>query len=426
MPRTAKKSKKITGSADAASPLMRMLADANKNKMDVSEHVVEVDESIFTKPRPHLATGSFIVDYLISGPPRDNGVHVCPGWPRGTICRLYGKEGAGKTTLALVTAASTCQRGGTVLYVDFEQEVDIPYARDLGVPVMEKDKFILLRPETLEEGIRYIISAAEMGVDLIIIDSVGAGVPEAIMNRSLSEDATQDRLGRLAAVWSAMLPKMKTRLAKSNASVIGICQLRANVSTGPKRGKDYTVQGGNAWAFYNSLSMYLRPGFKTKSKEDNALSNKVEDSVIGFKVVARLDKCKVSRQAFHEETFYLRSGEGIDDVSSIIEMLTNYGLVKKSGAWYSWQPPGDIPEVRGQGMDKFRAAILEDPELVMLLKQVALPLLGNNKVSKAEAEMFDEGSELSPEEMKEILSKQAEEASDIEVEDLVEDDDDDE
>ena len=394
------------------SPLKRMLAEANKQKMAVKEHVVEIDEDIFTKPRPHLPTGSFVVDYLISGPPRDNGVHVCPGWPRGTICRLYGKEGAGKTTLALVTAAATCARGGTVLYLDFEQEVDIPYAADLGVPVMEQDKFILIRPDTLEEGIRYIISAADEGVDLIIIDSVGAGVPQAIMDRSLSEDATQDRLGRLSAVWSAMLPKMKTRLAKSNASVIGICQLRANVSTGPAKGKEYTVQGGNAWAFYNSLSIYLRPGYKTKTKEENALKNTQEDSVVGFEVIARLDKCKVSRQVYHEEKFFLRSGEGIDDITTIVNMLIGYKVIDKKGSWYSWEPPGR-EEVRGQGMENFRSAILEDPELRGLLMQQALPLLGKTKVSKQEAEMFDDDSDLSPEEMKAILAKQAKDAPDI-------------
>lgn len=409
MARTSSKSK---SNIDPASPLAGFINRVTSAKQDVSSHVVEIDESILTSSRPHLPSGSFVIDALISGPPRENGVHVCPGWPRGTICRLYGKEGSGKTTLALVSAASTCARGGTVLYIDFEQEVDIPYAYSLGVPVTDPGKFMLMRPDTLEEGIRYMIAAAESGIDLIIVDSVGAGVPQAIMDRSLEEDATQDRLGRLAASWSAALPKIKVKLSRSNSAVIGICQLRAAVDMKSTRGPSYTIQGGNAWAFYNSLSMYLRPGFKTKSKEQNALKNTVETSVVGFEVVARLDKCKVSRQAFKEQTFFLRSGEGIDDVTSIINMLSDYKLIKRSGSWYSWEPPGE-DEVRAQGMENFRAMVMEDANLMNLMKMQALPLLGKEAVSKEAAEMFD-NTDLSPEQMEELIRKEASGAEDLE------------
>ena len=137
---------------------------------------VTIDPETFLKSREHLSTGSIVIDYIIGGRPNKHGVLPCPGLPRGAVTELWGHEAAGKTTVALTAAAKTCANGGrgggpgTVVYVDWEHSVDLGYAKTIGVPVDDFNRFQLVQPATLEQGLGVIWTMTKAGVDLVVID----------------------------------------------------------------------------------------------------------------------------------------------------------------------------------------------------------------------------------------------------------------
>jgi recombination protein RecA len=376
-----KKTSKTAAPAKNLSPLVR--ARAALKAVLKEDHVTPLSDSVLKVSMPHLPTGSIIVDYLIGGRPNQFGVAPCPGTPRGRILNLYGNAGAGKTTLALTAAASTCNAGGTCVYIDWENEVEPRYAAALGVPVKDESKFLLMQPNTMEEGMKIMIQMASEGVDLIVVDSVGAGVPEDLYNRPLEEEGNQGRIGLIAAKWSQFLPKYKALISKSNTAVIGVSQLRKTISGG--QGPDSAAQGGEAWKFYSAVRMMLRVYQKEKGKQFNALTGKVEDTVIGTIVLAKLDKCKVSDSAHHEAKFYLRSGTGIDNPRSVADLAVSYKIVEKNGGWFDWAAAPD-GMIHIQGMDNFVKTISKDKKALKALFAQVIPKL-------AAAPVFDRGTE---------------------------------
>jgi len=354
------------------SPLQR--ARAALKGVIKEDHVVPLTDNALRQSMPHIPTGSIIVDFLIGGRPNQYGVAPCPGIPRGRILNLYGNAGAGKTTLALSTAASVCNAGGTCVYIDWENEVEPRYAAALGVPVSDESRFLLMQPETLEEGLKIMVQMASEGVDLIVIDSVGAAVPEDLYHRDIKEEGAQSRIGLVAQKWSQFLPKFKSLISKTNTAVIGISQLRKKIAT-TGHGPDSEAQGGEAWKFYSAVRMMLRVFMKEKTKQFNAITGKPEDMVTGTLVLAKLDKCKVSDSVHHEQKFYLKSGTGIDNTRSVVDLAIAYKIVNKGGAWYDW-PTAPKGPIRAQGMDSLIKQIGEDKgNLPALFAQVA-PKLG--------------------------------------------------
>lgn len=354
------------------SPLQR--ARAALKGVIKEDHVVPLTDNALRQSMPHIPTGSIIVDFLIGGRPNQYGVAPCPGIPRGRILNLYGNAGAGKTTLALSTAASVCNAGGTCVYIDWENEVEPRYAAALGVPVSDESRFLLMQPETLEEGLKIMVQMASEGVDLIVIDSVGAAVPEDLYHRDIKEEGAQSRIGLVAQKWSQFLPKFKSLISKTNTAVIGISQLRKKIAA-QGHGPDSEAQGGEAWKFYSAVRMMLRVFMKEKSKTFNAITGKAEDMVTGTIVLAKLDKCKVSDSVHHEQKFYLKSGTGIDNTRSVVDLAIAYKIVNKGGAWYDW-PTAPKGPIRAQGMDSLIKQIGEDKgNLPALFAQVA-PKLG--------------------------------------------------
>jgi recombination protein RecA len=324
---------------------------------------------------PHLPTGSMIIDYLIGGKPNRHGVPPCPGLPKGKILNLYGHEGSGKTTIALTAAATTLAKdpNAAVCYIDWEHEVVPDYASALGVPIGDADRFMLCQPDTLDEGIAILWTMASAGVDLIVLDSVGAGVPKAYFEKSVAETADQGRVGMNAAVWSQFLPKLKGRINKTGTAIIGISQIRSAINT-RGYGDPITVQGGKAWKFYSALRMKLQRVKTEKNSDYSTLTNKTEERVTGAIIKAKLDKCKVSPQQGNEELFYIRWGEGIDDLRSMIEIGVSHKVIQKSGSWIGWNKP-DGDELRMQGMEKFRKAIMEDKKLQKALEKQIKPYM---------------------------------------------------
>ena len=364
------------------------------------DHVVPLSEDLLKQSTPHIPTGSIIVDYAIGGKVNKYGIAPCPGIPRGRITQLYGQNSAGKTTLALTIAASVCNSGGTVAYIDWEHEVEPRYASTLGVPIHDESRFVLMQPNTLEEGMKAMALFISEGVDLIVLDSVGAGKPEAQVNRDVSEIGDQTRVGIVAQKWSEYLPTVKGMISKSGTTILAISQLRKTIAamTG---GPDSAPQGGEAWKFYTSVRIMLRVFQKEKAKQFDALTGKLEDKVVGTIVVLKLEKCKVSDSVNNEFKFYLKSGYGIDNTRSVLDLAVAYKIVSKSGAWLQW---GNSPkgEIKVQGTDAMLKALNEDPKLLSaLFAQVTPKLMQAPTVADTSS---DEGEGASSEDIDELLS----------------------
>ena len=354
--KTTTKSSKVK-SAIKGVDLMATLAEAEKGSKGESS-LVELDLESLSQSMPHISTGSVALDYLIGGKENAQGVRPCPGMPRGRITNVYGLAGAGKTTIALQTAATVCAEGGTCVYIDWENEVEPRYAQTLGVPVTDKTRFLLLQPETLEQGFKLMLKFATAGVDLIVVDSVGAGVPEAMFKKDAGE---QGGVGLLARQWSQFLPLLKRVVAEKNTCVIGISQLREAIGGmgGFGGGPTRKPQGGQAWTYYSSLKIMLKVIGKDRGKVWDGLQNKMVESVTGNRVRAVLDKCKVSDAYKHEADFVLVNGIGVDNERTVLELAITVGVIKKGGAWYSWTDPTTGTEHKGQGMDGFRNLLPE-------------------------------------------------------------------
>lgn len=349
-------SKKST-TAQKGIDLSAVLKEAEKGQSESS--LVELDIDSLSKSMAHISTGSVALDYLIGGKENSQGVRPCPGVPRGRITNIYGLAGAGKTTIALQTAATACSEGGTCVYIDWENEVEPRYASKLGVPVTDKSKFMLLQPETLEQGFKLMVKFAQAGVDLIVVDSVGAGVPEKMAQKEAGDQAA---VGLLARQWSQFLPLFKRVISASGTAVIGISQLREAIGGmgGFGGGPTRKPQGGQAWTYYSTLKMMLKVVGKDRGKEWDGLQNKMIDTVKGNIVRAVLDKCKVSDAYKHEADFYLVNGIGVDNERTVLELAITVGLIKKGGAWYTWPDPKSGQEYKGQGLDNFRNLLPED------------------------------------------------------------------
>lgn len=378
--KTASPAPKVSALTRARSALTTVLKE---------DHVVPLSEELLTQSIPHIPTGSIIVDYAIGGKINKHGIAPCPGLPRGRITQLYGQNSAGKTTLALTIAASVCATGGTVAYIDWEHEVEPRYASTLGVPIGDESRFILLQPNTMEEGMKAMALFISEGVDLVVLDSVGAGKPETQVNREVSEIGDQTRVGLVAQKWSEFLPMVKSMISKSGTSILAISQLRKTISA-MSGGPDSAPQGGESWKFFTSVRMSLRVMQKEKARQFDPLTGKLEEKVVGSIVILKLDKCKVSDSVNNEFKFYLKSGYGIDNTRSVVELAVAYKIINKSGAWYVW-PSGPKGEVKTQGMDALLRAINEDPKnLQSLFAQVTPKLMQTNNTA-APVEEEEEG-----------------------------------
>ena len=347
---------------------------------DGKQDFTKVDESTFRQAMAHIPTGSIVLNNLIGGKINKWGVMPCPGWPRGRIINLYGRESSGKTTLCLETSALVCAAGGTVCYLDWENAIDVSYAKSLGVPIEDAESFCLSQPVTFERGLAIIWTMARAGVDLIIVDSVGSGIPQAEQDRTIAEQGGQGQVGYAARKWSDFLPKLRNTISETNTCVIGISQLRSTISRGPGSGPSELPQGGKAWKYYADVAVDLRRIASEKGSVYNPLTHKMDDALIANVVQAEIKKCRVSASQARSATFTIVYGEGIDDLRSVIEIGAANGVIKKGGAWYNWERP-DGTLVRGQGLKSFKAEVLKSTALQEELYHQVMQALGNQPES---------------------------------------------
>lgn len=378
MARVTKKKSDAGGSASlagAASPLSavtKYLTD--KKGKEFTSIVVAMDDDTVKESLPHISSGSIVIDHLIGGEQNQFGVSPCPGFPRGRVTQVWGHESAGKTTLCLEAVAQCCADGGTAVFIDWENDIVPDYAAALGVPITDSSKFMLLQPDTLEDGIKYAMAYATAGVDLIIFDSVGAAVTRRIAERDALDVAEQAKVAELQSVWSQELPNIKGTIARSGTAVVGISQIRSTLASMPGAAKT-KPQGGNAWKFYAAVRLELRRVKNEKAREYNDLTHKTDERVVGGIIMAKTVKCKVSRSQGREEIFYIRWGEGIDNVRTVIEIAKSHGIIK-GASWMTW---GDAPggPLKIQGSEKMRKHMLDNPDHFEALKAKVMPFLGS-------------------------------------------------
>lgn len=368
----------------AAEPKTGKLANilaAAKKVLKGDSWKANIDPDQMEESAPHVPTGSVVIDYLIGGIPNAKGVAPCPGFPRRRVTQLWGQEGAGKTTIALTSAAATIAKGGVVFYVDWENAIVLDYAAHLGVPVGDETKFVLVQPSSLEEGLKLIRLAAIGGADLIVIDSVGAAVPENIAERDVSETGEQARVGLAAQRWSEFLPQIRGDILRSGSAILGISQTRSKIG-GMGNGPQFEPQGGQAWKFYSDLRIEIRRFQQEKARGINMLSNKTEERVVGSIVNCKIVKCKLSDSQGREEKFYIRQGDGIDDVRTTVEVAVNYNVIRKSGGWFYYGDNG-----KWQGMEQVLKFFKADPKAIAELVTKVRPYLTKKSDEPPEADV---------------------------------------
>lgn len=353
--------------------------DAAKKIFKTDSFLVNLTPDSYRQSLPHSPTGSFVIDYLIGGELNTHGVGPCPGLPRGKITQVWGAESSGKSTLAQTAAATICKSGGTCLYVDFENAIVPDYAVTLGIPVDDPTLFQLVQPTSLEDGIKLIKIYTMSGVDLVIIDSVGAAVPSSIVERSIKDMDNPAQVGAAARMWSMFLPWIRADLIKNNTALLGISQTRAKIGGGPSYGPQIEAQGGNAWKYYSDLRISLRRTEQEKAKSMNHLTHKVEERITGGKFEAKIEKSKVSGSQGRKEAFYITWGQGIDDLRSIVEIAISHNIIKKSGGWYMY---GDT--MKFQGTDQLVRKVRADQALFADLVGKVRPLLASTKEAVAD------------------------------------------
>ncbi|MDX9920070.1 MAG: recombinase RecA [Paludibacter sp.] len=266
------------------------------------------------------------------------------GYPRGRVIEIYGPESSGKTTLAIHAIAEAQKAGGIAAIIDAEHAFDRFYAEKLGVNI---DELLISQPDNGEQALeiadQLIRSSA---VDIVVIDSVAALTPKA----ELEGDMGDSKMGLQARLMSQALRKLTANINKTNTTCIFINQLRDKI--GVMFGSPETTTGGNALKFYASVRLDIRRIGQLKDGED-AIGNQTRVKVVKNKVAP----------PFRKAEFDIMFGEGISKTGEIIDLGVEYGIVKKSGSWFSY---GDTK--LAQGRDASKNVIRDNPDLAAELE----------------------------------------------------------
>ncbi|MCP4743078.1 MAG: recombinase RecA [Actinomycetales bacterium] len=267
------------------------------------------------------------------------------GLPRGRIIEVYGPESSGKTTVALHAIASVQASGGLAAFIDAEHALDPDYAQALGVDL---DNLYVSQPDTGEQALEITDTLVRSGaIDLIVIDSVAALVPRAEIEGEMGDS----HVGLQARLMSQALRKMAGALSSTHTSAIFINQLREKI--GVMFGSPETTTGGKALKFYSSVRLDVRR-IETLKGGTEAVGNRTRVKVVKNKVAP----------PFKLAEFDILYGEGISREGSLIDLGVDAGLVKKSGAWYTYE--GDQ---LGQGKENARVFLKDNPDLANELEK---------------------------------------------------------
>ena len=293
------------------------------------------------------------VSFISSGSIGLNVALGVGGYPRGRVIEIYGPESSGKTTLAIHAIAEAQKAGGIAAFIDAEHAFDRFYAEKLGVNIEE---LLISQPDNGEQALevadQLIRSSA---VDIVVIDSVAALTPKA----ELEGDMGDSKMGLQARLMSQALRKLTANINKTNTTCIFINQLREKI--GVMFGNPETTTGGNALKFYASVRLDIRRIGQLKDG-DEAIGNQTRVKVIKNKVAP----------PFRKAEFDIMYGEGISKTGEILDLGVEYGIIKKSGSWFSY---GETK--LAQGRDASKALIKDNPELAAELEAKIVEAIQN-------------------------------------------------
>ena len=296
------------------------------------------------------------------------------GMPRGRIAEIFGPEGSGKTTLATHVVAEAQRNGGICAYIDAEHAMDPVYAKAIGVDV---DELLISQPDTGEQALEIADMLIRSGaLDVVVIDSVAALTPRA----EIEGDMGDTHVGLQARLMSQALRKLTSNLNKSKTICIFINQLREKI--GVMFGSPETTPGGRALKFYSSVRLDIR---------------RIEAIKDGTEIVGNRTRVKVVKNKcappFRQAEFDIMYGAGISREASVIDLGSDLDIVKKSGAWYTYEG-----EQLGQGRENAKRFLTENPEVMMEITdrvwREAMPDTEESvEAVKEEAELVDEFTE---------------------------------
>ena len=280
------------------------------------------------------------------------------GFPRGRVVEVYGPESSGKTTVALHAVANAQRNGGIAAFIDAEHALDPTYAEQLGV---DTDALLVSQPDTGEQALEIMDMLVSSGsLDVVVIDSVAALVPRAEIEGEMGDA----HVGLQARLMSQALRKIAGRLGQTKTTAIFINQLREKV--GVFFGSPETTSGGKALKFYASVRVDVRR-IETLKDGTNAVANRTRAKIVKNKMAP----------PFKQAEFDIVYGEGISREGGLIDVGVENGLVKKSGAWFTYE--GDQ---LGQGKEKARQFLKDNPDLADEIESKIKQKLGIGQAPK--------------------------------------------
>jgi recombination protein RecA len=288
------------------------------------------------------------------------------GLPRGRVVEIYGPESSGKSTLAMHVVAEAQRNGGICAYVDAEHAMDPVYAHNIGVDI---DELLISQPDTGEQALEITDMLVRSGaLDVIVIDSVAALTPRAEIEGEMGDT----HVGLQARLMSQALRKLTANLNKSNTVCVFINQLREKI--GVMFGSPETTPGGRALKFYSSVRLDIR---RIESIKDGV-------EVVGNRTRVKVVKNKVA-PPFKQAEFDIMYGKGISREGSLLDIGVDLGIVKKSGAWYTYEG-----EQLGQGRENAKTFLTENPEIMVEVSERILVASGIGADAETDVDLTDD------------------------------------
>ena len=313
---------------------------------------------------PSISTGALSIDLALG----------IGGVPKGRVIEIYGPESSGKTTLSLHIAAEAQKAGGVAAFIDAEHALDPIYASALGVDV---DELLVSQPDTGEQALEIANMLIDSeGVDVVVIDSVAALVPQAEIDGEMG----QSHVGLQARLMSQALRKLTSSINKTQTTVIFINQIREKI--GVMWGSPETTSGGRALKFYASVRIDIR----------RIETLKIGAEMIGNRVRAKIVKNKVA-PPFKEAQFDIMFGQGISREGSLLDVGVDHGIVRKAGAWFTYD------EIQlGQGKENSKRFLRENADIALQLETDVYKAVGMIESDEAtEEDNVEESEDATPE-----------------------------
>jgi recombination protein RecA len=350
----------------------RAMSDERENKLKTLQATIDrIDKTYGKGTIMRLGDKQSIeVEVIPSGSLSLDIALGCNGYPKGRIIEIYGPESSGKTTLAIHAIAECQRKGGIAAIVDAEHAFDRFYAESLGVDV---NNLLISQPDNGEQALEIAENLIRSGaVDIVVIDSVAALVPRSEIEGEMGDS----KVGLQARLMSQAMRKLTGTIGRTGCTCVFINQLREKI--GVMFGNPETTTGGNALKFYASVRLDIRKsGAAIKDKEGNVVGNQVKVKVVKNKLAP----------PFRVAQFDIVFGEGISKVGEIIDLGSDYDIIQKSGAWYSYNGAKIA-----QGRDAAKQFLADNPEaaLEMELKIKERIMAGSGKASAVSAAAEEE------------------------------------